>query len=480
MHQQIGVTPQGAGGPGVERQAQAKMGPGLAHQSRGFEAPAIGVHPRQVRRLLDLVRRGLGDVGDGDAQVAAEDGDGLPGHEHGVHDQGAARQPRQGPDDDLPVAHPQAHLRQLDARGVVGLTAATEALHQGPHAGEGRLVEEALGGLVAQALHPHPGALDADVDHLALGVATEAEGEGRRHLQQAQAQAGGDRRGQHVDHALRQILIGPPGAGLPVQVAVRGHQGRDIGDVDPEAIAVQAQGVVRVLVALVVDGEGREMGQVQAVLVRQLTHRQVGVELRQGLAGGMGIVLRGPMAELDQGAVGLLRGLLDPQGLEDAAVLRPPPGHALHLRQALGILGEGLAGRQAGQEGVPVPGRVLPRPPLGLVRLHLGPGPGADLLRGAAEPEPLRHQAPGRPGRGGGEIAMDELGQLPQPGGAALQQFPGLGEVPRVQGQLVQTAQGPRMEQVDVLEAHPLGLALVEGDLDLLPQAQDPGGVTFI
>ena len=44
----------------------------------------------------------------------------------------------------------------------------------------------------------------------------------------------------------------------------------------------------------------------------------------------------------------------------------------------------------------------------------------------------------------------------------------------------MQAAQGPWVKQVDILEAHPLGLALVEGDLDLLPQGQDPGGMAFV
>ncbi len=106
----------------------------------------------------------------------------------------------------------------------------------------------------------------------------------------------------------------------------------------------------------------------------------------------------------------------------------PAPGQALYLRQALGVLRQGLAGGQARQEGRPVPGRRLLGAPLSLVGLHLLAGAGLNLLRDTGKPESFRHQPPGCPGGGRRKDPMEQFRQLPQVGRAALQQLPGLRE----------------------------------------------------
>ena len=75
-------------------------------------------------------------------------------------------------------------------------------------------------------------------------------------LGESEPQPVGDRRRQHAVDALRQIQIGGSLAGREIHVATRAHQCGHIGDVDPQTIAVDTDGIIRILVADIVDRPG--------------------------------------------------------------------------------------------------------------------------------------------------------------------------------------------------------------------------------
>ena len=249
---------------------------------------------------------------------------------------------------------------------------------------------------------------------------------------------------QHVDDPLREIEVGPARAGLPVHVAVRGHQGGDVGHMHPEPVPVQADGVVRVLVALVVDRIGRQAGQVQAILLRDLTHRQVRRRRGDPATGRIGVVVRRPVADPDQHTVGVGRCLLVPQGHQDAAVGGLAAGQTLHLHQARVVLRRGLALRPYVPGRRPSPVRPRPWPHAG--RDHAPPPPpaGPNGGRAAGKIEPIGHLLPGGPGGGRGEVPVGQFRQLPQIGLATLQKLPGLQHGALAGGQVRRAGPGAR------------------------------------
>jgi hypothetical protein len=157
--------------------------------------------------------------------------------------------------------------------------------------------------------------------------------------------------GQHVDHALGQIEVRAARACLAFQVAVRTHQSADVGDMDPEAIAVQAQGIVGVLIALVVDGIGRQMGEVEPRLFVEIRDRQIDVRDGSAAAARMRIVTLGPVSDLDQGTMGALRSLRMTERFQDAAVLGLSERQTLDLAEPVPILGRRTRGGHALEEG---------------------------------------------------------------------------------------------------------------------------------
>ena len=143
-----------------------------------------------------------------------------------------------------------------------------EALGQCDHGGKGGLPQPAIGLVVGQALRANPGAVDLDPGQFPLRVATQRKRQGRRDGLQPQPQTLGHGQGEHVDHPLRQIEVAPAGARLPLNRPVDRDQGGDVRHVDPQAVPVQAQGVIRVLIALIVDGVGGQVGEIQPVFIR--------------------------------------------------------------------------------------------------------------------------------------------------------------------------------------------------------------------
>ena len=97
----------------------------------------------------------------------------------------------------------------------------------------------------------------------------EPEGERWGDRLQTEPQALGDGPGQHRDGPLRQVQVGRPSPGLQVQRAVRRDQRRDVGDVHPDAVPIQAEGIVGVPAVLVVDRVGGEPRQVDPGLIGQ-------------------------------------------------------------------------------------------------------------------------------------------------------------------------------------------------------------------
>ena len=85
----------------------------------------------------------------------------------------------------------------------------------------------------------------------------------------AQPQALGTRRGQHVDDPFGEIEIRPARARLPLHLALRVDQRGHVRHMHPQPVAVEAQGIVRILVAFIVDGIGGQMGQVEPIFLRQ-------------------------------------------------------------------------------------------------------------------------------------------------------------------------------------------------------------------
>ena len=68
---------------------------------------------------------------------------------------------------------------------------------------------------------------------------------------------------QHREGSFRQIQCRPPCPRFQIGGTSGRRQGGRVGDVYPQAVAVQADGVVGIEIAFVVDGVGRQAGQIQ-------------------------------------------------------------------------------------------------------------------------------------------------------------------------------------------------------------------------
>ena len=109
--------------------------------------------------------------------------------------------------------------------------------------------------------------------------------------------------------------------GLLVHCTVRFDQGRHIGHMYPDALTIQADRIVRVLVVLVVDGKRGQAGEIAPRLFRQLRQLDRRILQRQADAPRVGVEDPFPIADLNQQPVRIFPALLVPQLSQDAAVL---------------------------------------------------------------------------------------------------------------------------------------------------------------
>ena len=174
------------------------------------------------------------------------------------------------------------------------------------------------------------------------------------------------------------------------------------------------QGVVGVLTALVVDGEGVEMGEIAPCLVRQIRQgglRNAGVHLQ---ALRIGIDSNVPVAQLAQQGVGTLGALSPAQLAQRAAAGALAQGQGLDLAEMSAVFGKQLSGSQPFHEIGP--GAF--RGGLGLARgafaSHFRRRVRSDLRHRAAEIQPLGDELPSQPRRWRRIGAINQLGQFGQ------------------------------------------------------------------
>ncbi len=130
--------------------------------------------------------------------------------------------------------------------------------------------------------------------------------------------------------------------------------------------------------------------------------------MRHAAAGRIGVVPLAPVADLDEGAMGILRGLLVSEGLEHPAVLAAPQGQTLDLQEPRSVLGFRGGSGHAREECLPVLLCRCSGRPLGAIPLEVRPGACLDRRWDAGEPQSLSHQLPGRPGGGRREGRVGE------------------------------------------------------------------------
>ena len=111
----------------------------------------------------------------------------------------------------------------------------------------------------------------------------------------------------HVPFRQVQGLASP--ARFHIQRRVRRDQGSHVRDVHPHPPAVHTHRVVRGLVALVVDSEAIQVGQVAAVFIGQGRQRQVRRAQRHAQPARVWVDRPIPVAGLQQERVRVLRGL---------------------------------------------------------------------------------------------------------------------------------------------------------------------------
>ena len=194
----------------------------------------------------------------------------------------------------------------------------------------------------------------------------------------------------------------------------------------PQAVAIDTQGIIGIQITLIVDGIGRQPGQIDTLLLGQrLRQGQRGCAQGHTYALRIGIVGALPMLQAQQQRMRALRGLGALQRLQDPALLTLPPGQFLDLAQIRRILWRQPAG--AGPFQKTIPGRTLSS--LGSTRtaflLNLGQRSGADLLGRALKIQTLLDQPPACPGRCRRAGAVNQLGQLSQRGLPAIEQLAG-------------------------------------------------------
>ena len=259
--------------------------------------------------------------------------------------------------------------------------------------------------------------------------------------------------------ALRQVQgLGPP-ARFQVKGRVRAHQGSHIRDVHPHALALQADRVVRGLVALVVDGKGRQVGQISARFIRQRGHGQVGRKQRHAQAARVRIDRLVPVARLQQERVRVFGVSARPNSRSARERAAFAPGQLLDLFQVALVFRDAFPAAGARQESLP--GAFLGGLPGagGLALLPARPGWRPAAVRRTAEIQPVQHELPGRPRRGGGGSPKGQLGQLRQRGARLPRGSPRRrASLPARGTSSRQAVQRPWMQQLDVLGAHALRL----------------------
>ena len=174
----------------------------------------------------------------------------------------------------------------------------------------------------------------------------------------------------------------------------------------PQAVAIQAQCIVGLLVALIVDGKGREVSEIHSLLVRQAGQFHVRGLGRQAQPHWVGVDGAIPVAQLEQEFMGSLGRLGTPQVAEELAPGDTLQSQILDFPQMIAIFREDLAGAHTFQESCPDSCLIctgLARRPL---LFHLISGAGLYFVGSAAEVESILHQLPGLPGRGRGKAAI--------------------------------------------------------------------------
>ncbi len=236
---------------------------------------------------------------------------------------------------------------------------------------------------------------------------------------------------------------------------------------DPQAVSVQAQGIVGILVSLIVDGKGRQVGKVPPVLFREW--RQVALRRRGGQAQPQRIGVDGavPVAQLEQQGMGRFGRLGAAQLAQELAPGDALQGEVFYLSQVRGILRQDLASAHAHHERGLDPLLLGPGLAVGPFPGYLLGGAGLHLPRRPAEKEPIVHQLPGRPGCRRCKIPVGQLGQLGERGRGAGKQFPRGLYLAGLRLKLVQAVERAGMESHDILETHAQAIAAFQFDLQL-------------
>jgi hypothetical protein len=102
---------------------------------------------------------------------------------------------------------------------------------------------------------------------------------------------------------------------------------------DPETVPVQGHSVVRVAAPGTIDGESRQVGQIQAFLIRREAGGNRGGTQGKAEARRVGVYRRGPGPAVQQEPVGFFGCLGAAQILEGAALFGPTVGQGLHVLQ---------------------------------------------------------------------------------------------------------------------------------------------------
>ena len=287
------------------------------------------------------------------------------------------------------------------------------------------LVQPQLHFFIAQPLNSHSAGRDLHVGDDAIGIQRQAERQRRRDLAQPQAESRHRLRRQHRHDGFRQIQGGAPLPCFPIGGAVRWHQGGGVGDMHPQAVAVQAERIVGIEVAFIVDGVSRQPGQIQARFVWQFgqirrRHRQ-----RRPDPSGIGVDRAVPIPQAQQQTMGAFRILAAVERLQHSALLALAPGHLLDFVQKRRILGGATSGASAVQKLIPgfafgrfrLARRPFPR--------HLRQRPDRDRLGRALEIQTFVQQPPSGPGGGGRVGTVDQFRQIGQGSLFTLQQLAG-------------------------------------------------------